>query len=49
MSRKCPVCGTLGKLWNKNPEAFICPKCFTFFSKFGFILESEIEPMEVWA
>ncbi len=45
---KCPICGTNGKLWNKKPEAFVCPKCLTFFSKFGVVLESEEEPNELW-
>lgn len=45
---RCPVCGTSGKLWNRKPEAFICPKCYTFFSKFGLVLESEEEPKELW-
>ncbi|MBN2042961.1 MAG: hypothetical protein JW754_04110 [Candidatus Aenigmarchaeota archaeon] len=50
ISKNCPVCGTHGRLWNKQPEAFLCPKCFTFYSKFGLILESEAEtePVELW-
>jgi hypothetical protein len=45
---KCPLCGTLGKVWNRKPEAFLCPKCSTFFSKFGVVLETESEPSELW-
>jgi rubredoxin len=45
---KCPLCGVSGKLWNKNPEAFMCPKCSTFFSKFGVVLEPEEEMDEIW-
>jgi hypothetical protein len=45
---KCPLCGTLGKVWNRKPEAFLCPKCSTFFSKFGVVLEMESEPSELW-
>ncbi len=35
----CPTCGAHGRLWNKEPEAFVCPRCSTFFSKFGVLLE----------
>ncbi|MEE9323765.1 MAG: hypothetical protein V3U72_04430 [Candidatus Aenigmarchaeota archaeon] len=45
---RCPMCGTSGKIWNKKPEAFVCPKCFTFFSIFGVVLETEEEPNELW-
>jgi rubredoxin len=45
---KCPMCGTMGKLWNKGPDAFLCPKCMTFYSRFGLILETEEEPIELW-
>jgi DNA-directed RNA polymerase subunit RPC12/RpoP len=45
---KCPACGTHGKLWNKEPEAFVCPKCSTFFSQFGVVLEPEEETDELW-
>ena len=50
ISKKCPMCGTTGRLWNRKPEAFICPKCYTFFSRFGLILEAEIESdhVELW-
>ncbi|NIO22723.1 MAG: hypothetical protein GTN38_01695 [Candidatus Aenigmarchaeota archaeon] len=45
---KCPVCGTLGRVWNRRPEAFQCPKCYTFFSRFGVVLETESESNELW-
>jgi rubrerythrin len=44
----CPTCGTYGKLWNKQPEAFICPKCSTVFSKFGVVFEPQEEMDELW-
>ncbi len=44
----CPTCGTSGKLWNREPEAFVCPKCSTFFSKFGVLLEPDEDMDEVW-
>ncbi len=49
-TNKCPVCGTVGKLWNRRPEAFMCPKCSTFFSRYGLILETETdeEKAELW-
>jgi hypothetical protein len=46
MKEQCPHCGTFGKLWNKSPEAFICPSCFSVFSEFGFITQPETEDME---
>ena len=48
MSENCPICGTSGKVWNKAPEAFVCPKCSTFYSRFGLILETEAETSEFW-
>jgi DNA-directed RNA polymerase subunit RPC12/RpoP len=45
---KCPTCGVSGRIWNKEPEAFVCPKCSTFFTKFGLVLEPEEEKDEIW-
>jgi hypothetical protein len=45
---KCPVCGVHGRLWNKTPQAFVCPKCSSFFTPFGLVLESEQEDSIVW-
>ncbi|MCK5023716.1 MAG: hypothetical protein KAS04_06070 [Candidatus Aenigmarchaeota archaeon] len=44
----CPRCGTDGKIWNESPETFMCPKCSTFYSRFGLVLETEMETYEVW-
>jgi hypothetical protein len=44
----CPVCGAQGKLWKKEPETFICPKCLTVFSEFGIVLEPYEEQEEIW-
>jgi hypothetical protein len=49
MASKCPVCGTPGASWNKTPQAFKCPNCFSIFSEFGMILEAENEAMNLWA
>jgi hypothetical protein len=46
---KCPLCGTHGRLWHKDPEVFVCPHCSSFFSKFGLVLGSEEEMFEMWA
>jgi len=43
LKNQCPHCGTFGKIWHKQPEAFICPHCFSVFSEFGIILETENE------
>jgi hypothetical protein len=45
---KCPLCGASGKLWNKDPETFMCLRCTTFFSKFGVVLESEEDNETIW-
>jgi hypothetical protein len=45
---KCPVCGTDGKIWHKKPEVFICPRCFTIYSRYGLVLETEQEPLDIW-
>jgi len=47
-SENCHVCGTKGKVWNKNPEVWKCPKCQTVFSKFGVILENEPDSEDFW-
>jgi len=44
----CPICGTNGKRWNKKPEVFMCPNCASLFSRFGFVLEPDIEQDEMW-
>lgn len=48
MSENCPMCGTVGRVWNKTPEAFQCPKCSTFYSQYGIVLETETETSELW-
>jgi rubredoxin len=48
-SEKCHICGTKGKLWNKDPEVWQCPNCATIFSKFGIVLEAENEPEDFWS
>lgn len=45
---KCPLCGTRGILWKKKPEIFVCPSCESVFSHFGFVLEAEEEPLNIW-
>jgi len=45
---KCPLCGTSGKIWKKNPQVFICPNCKSIFSDFGLILESEKDVINIW-
>jgi len=49
MDNKCPMCGTPGKVWNRDPEAFRCPNCFSIFSPFGMVMESESEFMNLWS
>jgi uncharacterized Zn finger protein (UPF0148 family) len=46
---KCPQCGIFGRLWNKEPEVFVCPNCSSLFSKFGFVLEAEKEYPDMWS
>jgi len=36
---KCPACGTKGRVWNDDPEVFICPNCSAYFSKFGILAD----------
>jgi len=43
-SNQCPLCGTFGKVWNKEPEAFICPNCLSVFSEFGIIAQPDETP-----
>lgn len=45
---RCPSCGTKGVLWNKNPQTFKCPRCYTFYSKFGIVLETSEDGDDVW-
>ena len=45
---KCPVCGTDGKVWNKAPQVFVCPRCSTFYSEYGLVFEAEEEPTDIW-
>ncbi len=49
MDKRCPLCGTVGKVWNKDPEVFKCPNCLSIFSNYGLVLESENEFVNVWA
>ena len=49
MENNCPICGTPGRAWNKKPEAFKCPNCFSIFSEFGMIVEIENESMNLWS
>ena len=46
---KCPLCGTRGKIWNREPDAFRCPNCMSVFSEFGLIIESDRELPELWS
>ncbi len=48
MESRCPLCGTTGKLWHKDPKAFRCPNCFAIFSPFGMVLETEKECLNLW-
>jgi len=48
MSKKCPICGTHGRIWNKNPLVFQCPNCSAIYSEFGFVLEPEEEIITFW-
>ncbi len=45
---KCHMCGTVGKVWNKRPEVFLCPSCSSVFSDFGVVKEPEKEPFSMW-
>jgi tRNA(Ile2) C34 agmatinyltransferase TiaS len=49
MENKCPLCGTSGRLWNRNPEAFRCPNCLSIFSPFGMVLETETDNVSIWS
>lgn len=48
MSGKCPLCGTFGKLWHKEPQVFACPNCSSLFSEFGIVLEPQEEAPDMW-
>ena len=48
-TEKCPLCGTHGKLWNKRPEVWQCPKCCSVFSRFGIVVESENDIEDFWS
>jgi hypothetical protein len=45
----CPICGTVGRIWNKKPQVFICPNCLTFYSEFGMVMQSKIEHTIYWS
>jgi hypothetical protein len=47
-SDRCPLCGTTGKVWNRDPEVFVCPNCSSFYSKFGLVMEPQKEQPELW-
>ncbi|HLD57058.1 MAG TPA: hypothetical protein VJA47_02060 [archaeon] len=49
MPTKCPLCGTNGKVWNKQPEAFQCQQCYSIYSEFGLILDPQREMQEMWS
>jgi rubrerythrin len=49
MQSKCPMCGTPGSIWNRNPDVFRCPNCLAIFSEFGLVLESELEYQNLWS
>ena len=49
MRHKCPMCGTMGIVWNKKPEAFQCPNCFSIYSEFGMVMEIENELANLWS
>ncbi|MBI4182133.1 MAG: hypothetical protein HY520_04165 [Candidatus Aenigmarchaeota archaeon] len=46
---KCPLCGTSGKTWDKDPEVRQCPHCDSLFSAFGLVMESQREVEEFWS
>jgi rubredoxin len=48
-NEKCPLCNTHGRLWNKEPEAWLCPNCSSIFSQFGLVVESEREVEDFWS
>jgi hypothetical protein len=45
---RCHLCGTYGKIWDKKPDVFICPNCYSIFSEFGIVLESKKELINLW-
>lgn len=49
VDNKCPICGTLGRVWHKNPQTFRCPNCSSIYSEFGMIIEIENENMNMWS
>jgi hypothetical protein len=40
MNDKCPLCGTSGKIWHREPKVFVCPNCYSYYSKYGLVLEN---------
>ena len=46
---KCPMCGTAGKLWHKEPRVFECPNCASLYSRFGLVMEAKKEPQDFWS
>lgn len=49
MENRCPLCGTVGRLWHHDPETFRCPNCSSIFSPFGMVLETESEHINLWS
>ncbi len=47
---KCPLCGTSGITWKKDPEVFTCPNCSSLFSRFGLVIDPRQEDgnPDVW-
>ncbi|MBI4021030.1 MAG: hypothetical protein HY369_02195 [Candidatus Aenigmarchaeota archaeon] len=46
---KCPLCGTSGKEWNKEPQVYECRSCSTLYSEFGLVMESQQEQPDLWS
>lgn len=49
MDNICPLCGTRGRPWNREPKVFRCPHCSSIFSPYGMVLETENEYLNLWA
>ncbi|MFH1978703.1 MAG: hypothetical protein ABIJ92_05240 [Candidatus Aenigmatarchaeota archaeon] len=49
--KKCHLCGTSGKRWEREKDVFFCPNCLSVFSVFGVIAEpqKEKELMNFWS
>ena len=48
-NENCHACGTKGKIWNKSPEVWKCPNCYSYFSKFGVVVETENAQEDFWS